>query len=103
IPHDGPTITVEVTEKVSVRGAPLFANAIFYGNNDLEVFPGPTFNVYGPVHVNGNMWVSDSTSLNFHGPVSAAGNLYHAWSNPNTASNGTGNQALGASPVNFVN
>src|SRR5664280_2020087 len=65
-------VTVYLTEKVSVRGAPLFANAIFYSNNDLEIFPGPQMDIYGPVHCNGNIFVSNqsnSTGLSFHGPV----------------------------------
>ena len=105
-PEGGVPITAYVTETVSVRGAPLFANAIFYSSNDLEIFPGPEMDIYGPVHVNGNMFVSNqsnSTGLVFHGPVSLTGNLYHAWSNSNAASHGTGSETLGQNPVKFVN
>lgn len=103
-PGGGTPVTAYVTEKVEVRGAPLFANAIFYGRYDLEVFPGPTFNIYGPVHTNGNLFVSSQgSSLNFYGPVSASGSIYHAWANVNTAANGAGNETLGSSPVNFSN
>ena len=98
-------VTCYVTQTISVRGAPLFSHAIFYSNNDLEIFPGPTMNVYGPVHCNGNMFVSSQSSgssLNFNGPVSCTGNIFHAWSNANSASWGTNNETLGQSPVNFL-
>jgi hypothetical protein len=96
-------VTAYVTETVSVRGAPLFSHAIFYSANDLEIFPGPTMNVYGPVHTNGNMFVSSQgSSLSFHGAVSMSGNLYHGWSNSNSASEGSGGETLGQSPVNFL-
>jgi hypothetical protein len=96
-------VTAFVTQKVSVRGAPLFSHAIFYSNNDLEIFPGPTMNVYGPVHCNGNMFISSQgSSLSFHGPVSLTGNIYHAWSNSNSAAEGTGGETIQQSPVNFV-
>lgn len=105
-PNGDPSVTAYVTEKVSVRGAPLFANAIFYSNNDLEIFPGPRMDIYGPVHCNGNMFISnqsDSTyGLQFHGAVSCSGNIYHAWANENNAAAGTGNEALGTNPVSFV-
>lgn len=77
----GPPVTAYIMEKVSVRGAPLFAYAIFYSGNDLEFDPQPLMDIYGPVHVNGNLFVGQvgGNNLNFHGPVSASGNLYHNW------------------------
>ncbi len=103
-PTTGGPITAYVTEKVSIRGAPLFSHAIFYSANDLEIFPGPVMNVYGPVHCNSNLFLSSQgNSLNFYGPVSAAGNLYHAWSNSDTRSEGTGGETIGQTPVNFIN
>ena len=98
-------VTCYVTQSISVRGAPLFSHAIFYSNNDLEIFPGPTMNIYGPVHCNGNMFVSSQSSgssLTFNGPVSLTGNIYHAWSNSNAASHGTGSETLGQNAVNFL-
>jgi len=105
-PSGGLPITAYVTEKVTVRGAPLFANAIFYSNNDLEIFPGPQMDIYGPVHCNGNMFVSNqsnSTGLLFHGAVSCSGNIYHAWASESPAGDGSGSEALGSNPVSFVN
>jgi hypothetical protein len=98
-------VTGYVTEKVSVRGAPLFANAIFYSDNDLEIFPGPQMDIYGPVHCNGNMFLSNqgnSTGLRFHGAVSCSGNIYHAWASEAHAGDGAGSEALGSNPVSFV-
>ena len=99
-------VTAFVTQTISVRGAPLFSHAIFYSSNDLEIFPGPTMNIYGPVHCNGNMFVSSQgSSLTFNGPVSCTGNLYHAWSNSNLAAQGSGGSSgepLGQDPVKFL-
>ncbi len=77
----GGPITAYISQKVSVRGAPLFAYAIFYSGNDLEVDPQPQMDIYGPVHVNGNLFVGPvgTSALSFHGPVSASGNVFHAW------------------------
>ena len=112
-------VTVYLTENVSVRGAPLFANAIFYSNNDLEAAPGPMFDIYGPVHVNGNLIISSqgtvemgtASYINFRGPVSASGDVYHAWGNVNAAAEGRGyhmtsgdnpGEPLGNDPLNFM-
>lgn len=106
VPAIGSPVTAYVTEKVSVRGAPLFAHAIFYSNSDLEIFPGPQMDIYGPVHCNGNLFVSDqgnATGLSFHGPVTCTGNIYHGWSNSNSAAEGSGGETLGQNPVNFIN
>jgi hypothetical protein len=115
----GPPVTYFLTQKVSVRGAPLFSHAIFYYNNDLEASPGPNFDIYGPVHVNGNMFLSAQGSvetgtanyITFHGLVSASGDLYHAWGNTSLAANGRGyrsssgdglGEPLGNDPLNFL-
>jgi hypothetical protein len=104
-PNGDKPVTAFVTEKVSVRGAPLFANAIFYSDNDLEIFPGPQMDIYGPVHCNGNMFVSNqsnATGLLFHGPVSCSGDIYHAWASAAPAGDGSGSEALGSNPVSFI-
>ena len=105
-PNGDSPVTAYVTEVVSVRGAPLFANAIFYSNNDLEIFPGPQMDVYGPVHCNGNIFLSkqssSSVSLAFHGPVSCSGDIYHAWGTAAASGQGSGNENLGTDPVNFL-
>lgn len=94
-PGGGKPVTAYVQESISVRGDPLFANAIFYSNNDLEIFPGPQMDIYGPVRVNGNLFVSSQgSSLNFHGTVIASGNVYHAWDDPQAAGDGSSSEAL---------
>jgi hypothetical protein len=105
VPTDGtPPITVCVQETISVRGDPLFANAIFYSNNDLEIAPSPTMNIYGPVRVNGNLFVSSQAStLNFHGSIFASGNIYHAWGSQNPSGDGSGSETLKNFPVNIDN
>ena len=121
LPPNGDTpVSAYVTETVSVRGAPLFANAIFYSNNDLEASPGPTLDIRGPVHVNGNLILSaqgtvetgTANYISFYGAVSASGDLYHAWGNVNRVAEGRGydssqgdglGERLGSDPLNFVN
>jgi hypothetical protein len=71
---------------------------------DMEIFPGPVMNIYGPVHVNGNMYCSSQgNELNFRGAVTVAGNVYHAWKNTDSRTQGTGGETLGTSPVRFLN
>ena len=102
-PNGGPAITSYVLEKLAVRAIPLFSHAIFY-NMDMEIFPGPVMNIYGPVHVNGNLFCSSQgNELNFRGAVTVAGNVYHSWKNTDTRTQGTGGETLGTSPVRFLN
>jgi hypothetical protein len=101
----GLPITHYVTETISIRGAPLFAHAIFY-TGDLELAPGPQMDIYGPVHSNGSMYFSnqsDADGLNFHGPVTCVGNIYHAWMSSSAAAQGAGSETLGQNPVSFIN
>lgn len=98
----GPPIVSYSMEKISVRGAPLFAHAIFY-NMDMEIFPGPTMNIWGPVHVNGNIFCSSQgNQLNFRGPVTLTKDIFHAWRNTIGSTHGTGNETLGNYPVYLV-
>ena len=104
----GPPITAYVREKISVRGAPLFAHATFY-NMDMELSPGGTMNIYGPVHVNGDIYVSSTgVSLNFYNTVTCTGNIYHAWKNYLNTTHGQITSGHGQdldldSPVTFKN
>jgi hypothetical protein len=105
MPVSGAPITHYVTETISVRGAPLYAHAIFY-SGDLEIAPGPQMDIYGPVHSNGSMYVSsqgNAVGLGFHGPVTCVGNIYHAWLSSSAAAQGSGGEALGQTPVTFLN
>lgn len=85
----GGPITTYVSERISVRGAPLFAHAIFY-NMDLEIFPGPNMTISGPVHTNGNLYLypGDGSTLTFTDQVTTTGRVYHA-AKPGDLSDGT--------------
>ena len=74
----GTPITSYATQSISVRGAPLFAHAIFY-NMDLELAPGPKMEIYGPVHANGDLYLASKGDLEFNGPVTASGHFYRDW------------------------
>lgn len=102
-PPSGPPITAYIEEKVSVRGAPLFAYAIFYSTNDLEFHPNPQMDIYGPVHVNGNLFTGPvgSAALTFHGPVTASGNVFHAWRGTTTIAQQDGGTIGASTNVNF--
>jgi len=66
-----------VEARLEVRDIPLFAHAVFY-NMDMEIHPGPKMDVFGPVHSNGDMYITaGSSGLNFHKRVTATGDMYH--------------------------
>jgi len=78
-PGGGRPVTAYIEEKVSVRGAPLFAYAIFYSGNDLEFGETPTMDIYGTgACKRPNLFVgpagSSPQALTFHGQVTASGN-----------------------------
>lgn len=85
----GAPITAYISENMSVRGAPLFAHAIFY-NMDLEIFPGPNMTISGPVHTNGNLYLypGNGSTLTFTDQVSSTGRVYHA-AKPGDTADGT--------------
>ena len=91
IPVAGATtpLTSYVMEKISVRGAPLFAHAIFY-NMDLEIFPGPNMTISGPVHANGSLYLypGNGSTLAFTDQVTATGGIYHAAKPSDSSSDG---------------
>ena len=99
-PNGGRPITAYVSQRLSVRGAPLFAHAIFY-NMDLEIFNGPAMTISGPVHTNGDLYVYPDAQLNFRGNVSTAGNIYKAGK---PGDNADGLSAAGRNgTINFLN
>ncbi len=104
-PGMGGPVTSYVEERISVRGAPLFTAAIFY-NMDLEIQPGPTMNVGGPVVANGNLFVSAAAwgnGLYFLGPVSASGDIFHTFkSYKGVMSNSTNVETLANGNVAFL-
>ncbi len=65
------------------RLVPLFQFAAFY-NKDLEILPGPTMTLNGPVHTNGDLYLNTDNSspgLTIQGQVTTAGNLYRGRKN----------------------
>lgn len=98
---NGGPVTSYVSQRISIRGAPLFAHAIFY-NMDLEIFNGPNMTISGPVHTNGNLYLYPDNQLNFTDQVTTTGRVYHAKKPGDTSSDG--NSASGRTgSVNFVN
>ncbi len=75
------------------RFVPMFQFAAFY-NQDLEITPGPSMNINGRIHTNGNLYLTmnDPNTLCIAGQVSAKGNIYnrrkHAGSVAEKNSNG---------------
>jgi len=62
--------------RFKTRLVPLFQFAAFY-NKDLEILPGPTMTLSGPVHTNGNLYLYSSlATLTISGQVTAAGDIY---------------------------
>ena len=80
-------IDVYCAQILEVRDAPLFGHAIFY-NMDLEFHPGPTMDIYGPVHSNQNIYVQSAGNLNFHSNLMAAGDIWHRYKPKNAKSTG---------------
>ena len=104
IPPDGSEpVSAYVSQTMAERGSSANKDAFLYTQNDMEIFPGPQMDIYGPVHVNGNLFASSQGgTLNFHGAVSATGNLYHAWADTNGTGEGSGSEGLGSAAVNFA-
>ncbi len=91
----GDVITSYAREKFEIRDAPLFSNAIFY-NSELLAQPGYDFDVYGPVHANGDMKLGPNKgyTLKIIGKVTATGGIYQI--------SGTGTTKLPSSSTNQV-
>lgn len=68
--------TVYGIQRLQVRDAPLFSNAIFY-NLDLEIAPGPAMEIHGSVHGNRALYFQSNTALSFHDRLTNAGQLFH--------------------------
>ncbi len=53
------------------RLVPLFQFAAFY-NKDLEINPGPNMTLAGPVHVNGDLYMSPGATLDVNGQITVS-------------------------------
>jgi len=73
------TQTSHVLQEMEIAMTPLFQFGIFY-NMDLELFPGQTMTIMGPVHTNGRLIargeVGGTAVITFTDRVSAAKGLY---------------------------
>ncbi len=66
----------QVQKLVNVSSIPLFQFAIFY-NDDLEILPGPSLDINGPIHTNGDMYVGAGSTLKINTDyVRAVGRMY---------------------------
>ena len=68
------------------RLVPMFQFVAFY-NKDLEILPGQTMSLTGPVHTNGDLYLETGNNLDISGQLTAVGNLYHGRKNANTCTN----------------
>jgi len=64
----------------------MFQFVAFY-NKDLEILPGPTMNLSGPVHTNGDLYLGSGNQLNIAGQVTTAGELYRGRKNNGSCNN----------------
>jgi hypothetical protein len=82
-PQNRPEAILEMVFKS--RLVPLFQFAAFY-NKDLEILPGPSMTLSGPVHSNGDLYLDAGTSLDIMGQVTTAGDLYRGRKNDSSCS-----------------
>lgn len=77
--------TAQLELRFKSRLVPLFQFAAFY-DKDLEILPGPTMTLNGPVHTNGDLYLNTENSnpgLTIQGQVTVAGDLYRGRKNTN--------------------
>ncbi|ANM30734.1 hypothetical protein ABI59_15825 [Acidobacteria bacterium Mor1] len=86
VAYNGDQDTEAILEmQLKSRLVPLFQFAAFY-NKDLEILPGPTMTLAGPVHVNGDLYMQAGAALNIHGQVTTTGDLYRGRKNNDSCS-----------------
>lgn len=61
--------------RIRSRLVPLFQFIAFYGK-DLEILPGPTMVLSGPIHTNGDLYLDPGAQLDVHGQITTAGEIY---------------------------
>jgi hypothetical protein len=106
---NGVTSDIYLSKTLAVMDRPIFDSAVFY-NMDLEIAPGPQMDIYGPVHANGDMYLSKQSSngntLNFREKVTTTGKLYkdmkvRVWRSE-LQSDGTRREIPGNDPIQFL-
>ena len=84
-PEGRPEALLEMSFKS--RLIPMFQFAAFY-NKDLEILPGPTMVLEGPVHTNGDLYVGSGNRLDILGQVTTAGEIYNGRKNTDNCMGG---------------
>jgi len=84
-PEGRPEALLEMSFKS--RLIPMFQFAAFY-NKDLEILPGPTMTLEGPVHTNGDLYLGSGNRLDILGQVTTAGEIYNGRKNTNNCMGG---------------
>ena len=81
-----------VYQDIEFTSIPIFQFAVFY-NVLLEINPGASMTITGPVHCNTNMYISPGSgaTLTFNSDVTASGTIYQTSNplSPNQTSGGT--------------
>ncbi len=88
ISRDTYNAQAEVTEDISINAIPLGQFAVFY-EKDLEIHPGPNFDIEGWVHSNGNLYLGANDTLTFDSRITSVGKIYHERKNDGSVQGGT--------------
>lgn len=98
--------TAHVLQEMEIAMTPMFQFGLFY-NMDLELFPGQTMTIMGPVHTNGRLMargeVGGTAVLTFSDRVSAAAGLYADGQMKVAYRNRSGGNTAGAGGSGAVN
>ncbi len=90
-----------MTEDAWARRTSLFMYQIFF-ENDLEVLPGPNFNLQGLIHTNEDLYLNSNSTLNIYtDSLTSAGDIYRGRLDKN-AVGGTVNITTGDKDGNLV-
>jgi len=98
--------TAHVLQEMEIAMTPMFQFGLFY-NMDLELFPGQTMTIMGPVHTNGRLMargeVGGTAVLTFSDRVTAASGLYADGQLKVAYRNRSGGNTTGAGGTGAVN
>ncbi len=82
ISNDGRTEAI-LQLRFKSRVVPMFQFAAFY-DKDLEILPGPSMNLNGPVHTNGDLYMHSDNTLTINGQVTTGGTIFRGRKNDNS-------------------
>ncbi|HTV39958.1 MAG TPA: hypothetical protein VMF08_05250 [Candidatus Sulfotelmatobacter sp.] len=97
------TVPATVSQIFNLSSVPIFQYLIFY-NLNLEIDPGATMNINGPVFSNAGLW-SGSTALTFNSTVWAVQSVVNGSADPFVSYTGTGDSTytVRGQPVSGAN